>query len=194
MSLGRASVRTFTYLPVLVSLIVLGGCVQTGRFDFNPFRGQQSGGGVGQEPIEPIEPIRTGPVDSTALPPLDGEGGVMQTPGVVMSHPVNTAPSVPTGPVITTPTWRTMVGSWTAKDANGTCKVRLQSDSTLDFYRASTSGCANKDLSRVSSWEYRGGEVYLYQPGGTVAARLKGGAGNLEGVLTNSGAGLSLTK
>ena len=47
----------------------------------------------------------------------------------------------------------------------------------LDLYRASASGCANQDLSRVNAWDYRDGEVYLYQTGGAVAARLRGSSG-----------------
>jgi len=97
-------------------------------------------------------------------------------------------------PAIVTPAWRTMVGPWKAQDSAGTCKVNLSSTATLDFYKASTSGCANKDLAKVSSWEYRDGEVYLYQSGGTVAARLKGGNQQLDGVLQSSGAALTMSK
>src|SRR3712207_7504094 len=47
----------------------------------------------------------------------------------------------------------------------------LSSTPALDLYRASASGCSNQDLSRVNAWDYRDGEVYLYQTGGAVAAR-----------------------
>jgi hypothetical protein len=72
--------------------------------------------------------------------------------------------------------------------------VQLSSAPALDLYKASTSGCSNKDLARISAWEYRDGEVYLYQPGGAVAARLRGGSGSLEGVLAKSGAPLRMTR
>jgi hypothetical protein len=72
--------------------------------------------------------------------------------------------------------------------------MSLSSAPALDLYRASASGCANKDLARVTAWDFRDGEVYLYQPGGAVAARLRGGAGGLEGVLAKSGAPLSLAR
>jgi hypothetical protein len=46
----------------------------------------------------------------------------------------------------------------------------------------------------VSAWDFRDGEVYLYQPGGAVAARLRPAAGSLDGVLAKSGAPLSLSR
>lgn len=86
------------------------------------------------------------------------------------------------------------VGSWTAREASGTCKVNLSSTPSLDLYRASAGGCSNKELSRVTSWDFRDGEVYLFQPGGAVAARLRPGGGGLNGVLSKSGAPLTLTR
>jgi hypothetical protein len=44
----------------------------------------------------------------------------------------------------------------------------------------------------VNAWDYRDGEVYLYQTGGSVAARLRGSSSSLSGVLAKSGAPLSL--
>ena len=64
----------------------------------------------------------------------------------------------------------------------------------LDLYKASASGCPNKDLSKVTAWDYRDGEVYLYQPGGTVAARLRQGGGALDGALSKSGASLAMVR
>jgi hypothetical protein len=88
-----------------------------------------------------------------------------------------------------------MIGGWTARDATGgTCRVQLSSSPALDLYRASTSGCSNKDLSRINAWDYRDGEVYLYQPGGAVTARLRSGGDGMTGVLAKSGAPLSLTR
>ncbi|MGO4175367.1 AprI/Inh family metalloprotease inhibitor [Bosea sp. TAF32] len=88
-----------------------------------------------------------------------------------------------------------MVGGWTAREATGgSCRIQLSSTPTLDLYRASSSGCANRDLQKITAWDYRDGEVYLYQQGGTVAARLRGGPSSLDGAVTKSGAGLSLSR
>lgn len=89
-----------------------------------------------------------------------------------------------------------VVGSWTAREATGgSCRVSLSSAPALDLYRASASGCTNKDLQKVNAWDYRNGEVYLYQQGGTVVARLRANdAGSMSGAVTKSGASLSLNR
>jgi hypothetical protein len=93
------------------------------------------------------------------------------------------------------PTSRTaMVGNWKASVAGGTCRVQLSSSPSLDLYRASVSSCPSQDLSKVYAWDYRDGEVYLYQTGGAVAARLRGSPSALNGVLAKSGAPLSLSR
>jgi hypothetical protein len=114
-------------------------------------------------------PVGPAPLDVAALPPA-------------------TAPVAPSGR-------SAVVGAWTARDAaGGTCRVQLSSAPALDLYRASSSGCANGDLAGVTAWDYRDGEVYLYQRGGTVAARLRTGGGALAGVLAKSGAPLTLSR
>jgi hypothetical protein len=89
-----------------------------------------------------------------------------------------------------------VVGGWTAREATGgSCRVTLSSTPALDLYRANASGCANRDLQKVTAWDYRDGEVYLYQPGGSVAARMRVGDGaSLSGVIARSGANLSMTR
>ena len=64
----------------------------------------------------------------------------------------------------------------------------------MDRYRASATGCANRDLASITAWDFRDGEAYLYQPGGAVAARLRTASGSLEGVLAKSGAPLTLAR
>lgn len=88
-----------------------------------------------------------------------------------------------------------VVGNWTAREATGgSCRVSLSSSPALDLYRASASGCSNRDLQRVTAWDYRDGEVYLYQQGGTVIARMRSTGGALDGAITKSGAALSMSR
>jgi hypothetical protein len=89
-----------------------------------------------------------------------------------------------------------VIGGWTAREATGgTCRVTLSSSPALDLYRASASGCANKELQKVSAWDYRDGEVYLYQPGGAVAARMRvNDSSSISGSIARSGAGLTLSR
>jgi hypothetical protein len=89
-----------------------------------------------------------------------------------------------------------VIGNWTAQEATGgSCRVQLSSSPSLDLYRASANGCSNRDLQQVNAWDYRDGEVYLYQRGGSVVARLRvGSAGSMNGAITKSGAGLSMNR
>lgn len=88
-----------------------------------------------------------------------------------------------------------LVGGWTARDATGSsCRMQLSSTPALDLYRASASGCTNRDLAAITAWDLRDGEVYLYQRGGTVAARLRQSGGGFNGVLTKSGATVSIAR
>jgi hypothetical protein len=49
-------------------------------------------------------------------------------------------------------------------------------------------------LQRVTAWELRGDEVYLYEPGGGIAARLKKSGSSFEGSASKTGAPLTLSK
>jgi hypothetical protein len=157
------------------------------------------------------------------LPPA-GPGGVTATPGIppigstvpidpepprapprqaapVVSEPAPAPPPQvasrpePAAPSSAAPTRSSVTGNWTAREASGSnCKVTLSSTPTLDLYKASSSGCQSRELQRVSAWELRGDEVYLYEPGGGVAARLKQSGRNFEGSAAKTGAPVSLQK
>src|SRR5688572_28014655 len=172
--------KSWSSLALIASMLLLCGC-STARLAGYPAgpvadaavplpeaMEAQPSGTVIAEPLPPLEgyPAEPGPVDVAALPPRAAPSGRSA-----------------------------VVGAWTARDASGaSCRVQLSSSPALDLYRASASGCGNKDLARVTAWDYRDGEIYLYQPGGTVTARLRGGGGSLAGVMSKSGAPLSLSK
>lgn len=162
------------------------------------------------EPVEPItEAMPAGPVTSEPLPPLAGAPSVTGSGPNVAVADVPIMPGSP-GPVQemrpaasatprqvanASPSRSSNVGAWNAREATGTnCRVQLSSSPALDLYKASASGCANKDLAKITAWDFREGEVYLYQQGGTVAARLRSAGSSLEGVLAKSGAPLTLVR
>ncbi|WP_420846319.1 AprI/Inh family metalloprotease inhibitor [Microvirga brassicacearum] len=148
---------------------------------------------------QPIEAVPSGPVTSAPLAPIDGQplppmGGGGLPPTDMAGLPPASAPVAPAAPAPGA-TRTAMVGNWTAREASGgSCRIQLSSSPALDLYRASASGCGNQDLSKVNAWDYRDGEVYLYQQGGSVAARLRGTSGALNGVLAKSGAPLTLAR
>ncbi len=147
----------------------------------------------------PVEAIPSGSVTSEPLAPIPGSGPVASIPDVPSTPPLSGGnPGPAPGPVVVAnaaPSRSGAIGTYTARDATGAnCRVTLSSAATLDLYRASASGCANKDLGRITAWDFRDGEVYLYQPGGSVAARLRSEGGSLNGVIAKSGAPLTLTR
>lgn len=189
----------------------------------NPFGGSDRFGGNARPPqAAPVEPgaVQAAPLPQvsrqdlapppgvSAVPaqPADGLQGGMNspvTPGSSASGttPQQTAKLDPPKPAdqddapASRPTQTSVTGNWTARDASGaSCRVTLSSVAKLDLYGASSSGCANKDLQRITAWELRGDDVYLYEPGGAVAARLKAGGRSLSGALAKSGAPLTLSK
>ncbi len=171
---------------------------------------------------EPLPPPGGYPVASAppagqpgALPPPQDPYYTPAAPGMPQETPPPAAPQtsdVPTlrsggGPIATLGAGSTtarpavtsrdgVIGNWTAREATGgSCRVQLSSAPALDLYRANASGCSNRDLQKVTAWDYRDGEVYLYQQGGTVVARLRtSGGGAMDGAVTKSGAALSLSR
>lgn len=191
----RPSLPTFAALCLSATL---GACAST-RLESPRARAPS------QAPLDSVQAVPSGTVTAAPLAPPPGASASPDAPPLpgaqanaapntptVIAEPV--APPPPPPPVVTSGR-ASVVGSWDARDATGgSCKVTLSSAPALDLYKASASGCPNKDLARVSAWDFRDGEVYLYQPGGTVAARLRQGGGALEGALTKSGATLALAR
>jgi hypothetical protein len=195
------STRSVVALAATVSAaLALGACssARLGGGFGGPIRSAQAGTPAPLPEPDPVEAVPSGPVTSAPLPPLAGQPGDIMAPGttdIAALPPSAAAPTLAPTPTPSPGGRSSLVGGWTARDAAGTsCRVNLSSSPALDLYRASSSGCANADLSRVTAWDYRDGEVYLYQPGGNVAARLRTGGGGLSGVLAKSGAPLSLAR
>lgn len=149
----------------------------------DPIASAVPSGSVSSEPLAPP----SGPAAVADVPVMPGSPRQVETLGGSGGGGGGQAPPVSTRSAA--------IGGWTAREASGTsCRINLSSTPSLDLYRASASGCANKDLARITAWDFRDGEVYLYQPGGSVAARLRPATGSLSGVLSKSGAPLTLSR
>jgi hypothetical protein len=168
-----------------------------------------SAGAISTAPVEsqPLPPPVYPGSQPTTVPALPGQTATADVPRIEPSQPAT--PEQIGGnagtQIATLGTGRAsapvsnrdgVIGGWTAREANGsTCRVTLSSSPALDLYRASAGACANKELQKVTGWDYRDGEVYLYQPGGAVAARLRvNDRASLSGAVTRSGAGLTMSR
>jgi hypothetical protein len=189
--------RGFALTATLCAALALGACSST-RLGGSPIRSANAAPVVNPEPVEaiPSAPIESAPLAPIAGQPLPPVAGAPMAPGMGTAPGGTEVAGLPpaAAPAPAAPSSRTsMVGNWTVRDASGaSCRIQLSSSPALDLYRASASGCSNQDLSKVNAWDYRDGEVYLYQTGGSVAARLRGSSSSLSGVLAKSGAPLSL--
>lgn len=133
--------------------------------------------------FQPTAPATPPPAPRTIeTPTMQGGATDVATLGAANAQPASSRDSV--------------IGGWTAREATGgSCRVTLSSSPALDLYRASTQGCANRELQKVNAWDFRDGEVFLYQPGGGVAARLRASNRSaMSGVIARSGAGLTMAR
>jgi len=154
-----------------------------------------------EEPVAAAPPSRSTTVTAEPLPAPNYPGS---SPSVIVAPPADAAPaprpaeprvaSLP--PAVSSGPSRTAVtGAWTLREGSGsTCRVQLSSSPSLDLYKASAAGCGSQDLQRITAWDYRDGEVFLYAPGGNVVARARGEGGALAGAVTRSGAPISLSR
>lgn len=134
-------------------------------------------------PIDP--PSEPKPVErAPARPPVEEE------------RPAQTAARPEPAPRQEAPPTRTNVtGNWSAREASGgACRVTLSTTPTLDLYKASSAGCKTREMQRVTAWELRGEEIYLYETGGSVAARLRKSGSNYEGASAKTGAPIVMSK
>jgi Protease inhibitor Inh len=153
--------------------------------EVSPQPGQIGQAGIGADPLDPNAPLNG---EQGTIAPTPG-GNSTPTPRVA-SLP-KSEPAAPRAP-----TRNGVTGNWTLSEASGgRCKATLSSAPALDLYKASTSGCKSREMQRITAWELRGSDIYLYEQGGAVAAKLQQGGGNsFSGATAKSGAPVTLSK
>lgn len=204
--------KIFGILPLL-ALPLLAGCESSMRLP--PF-GSPFGSSATQASPPPVQaapapqvqaaPLAP-PVSQQALPPPPGtqtaetlQGGQQpafgEPPRQATLEPPKTATAPKDEGPPPAPTRTGVTGNWSVTEASGgACRITLSSAPKLDLYGAGTSGCQSREMQRVTAWELRGDEVYLYESGGAVAARLRAsGARRFDGALAKTGAPVSLAK
>jgi hypothetical protein len=140
--------------------------------------------GMGGDPLNPTVPLENGDI----IAPTPGGNSTPGSRVAALPRPEPAAPRAPTRNGVT--------GNWTLSEASGgRCKATLSSAPALDLYKASTSGCKSREMQRITAWELRGSDIYLYEQGGAVAAKLQQGGGNsFSGATAKSGAPVTLSK
>jgi hypothetical protein len=198
---GQTSRLALRATVLAATVLALAAC-QSARFG-GPQRPAvaTSPGVITTTPLEPGIAAPAGIVEAEPLAPPPGTGvlgdGLTQSGQIVSDVPASPQVAAIPSPAPAQPrvSRTTFVGTWRASEpGGGSCRVTLSSSPSLDLYRASTSGCSNEDLSRISAWDLRNDEIYLYRQGGAVAARLRASPGAMQGVLSRSGAPVALAR
>ena len=145
-----------------------------------PISGSQLPGGVVAPAAGDLTPSQT-----------SGQTKIASATGI--KRAATQVPEAPAAPE--KPSQSRLTGSWSlAQGSGGKCKLILSNAPALDLYKAQTSGCAT-GLTKVNAWELRGDEIYLYEQGGGVAARLKQSSNSsFNGAAAKSGAPVSISK
>lgn len=134
----------------------------------------------------PIQPVQTGNVQTTDLPPIAGTTTIETTPAAPPSVPGNTAAldtgTTPSGPgfvlddvgapgnttsgreLSATATMQELLGGWTILVGAEQCRLNLTytARGATGRYRASTPACSEPTLATVTSWQLLGNQIQLY--------------------------------
>jgi hypothetical protein len=163
------------YLVAVVLCSTLAGCGSIGAVGV-PWGGDRQV--VQQQPAPLPPPTTTAPVQTAALPPLDGTASTM--PGGTSAGGFQSEPLTPPAgaQAAMTPSsggevGRTdLLGGWTITSAGDSCQLFMTLTSWTGGYRASTRGCTTDLLKSISAWNLQGAEVVLAGQGGSPVARL----------------------
>jgi hypothetical protein len=168
--------------------------VASPRVEPTPLPGDEEGPLVAPGASAPDDTLAPGAPSVT--PPQRVAVATPATPGVA-------APGAPVTPTVTTPrppapapatTSSRVVGGWKVAEQNGTnCRLTLSSAPFVDLSRASTSGCGT-GLAKVNAWKLDKGEIVLFETGGAVAARLRGGGSTFNGASVKTGAPVTISR
>ncbi len=168
-------------------------------------------GPAGRPPLPPEEPdlgpgLSSGPVTSAPLAPPPGAAGapvVANPSGPIMAEPSPAAAGAAAGRDRTAarPSCgldRRPLGGGRRLDRQGRDRRELQGEPRQHPgarpLQGLVRGLRQQGPRQGHRLDYRDGEVYLYQPGGTVAARLRPAGGAMDGALSKSGAPLAMVR
>lgn len=155
------------YLVPGALAIMLAGCGSIGAIGLPWKRSEPA--------PSPVEPAVLPPVESSGLPPPDGDTMVADLPDETsepLPQPGETA--LASAPPATGGLGRTdLLGGWTIAAGGDSCQLFMTLTSWTGGYRASTRGCNSDLLKSISAWNLEGGQVVLSGQGGSTIARLQ---------------------
>lgn len=137
-----------------------------------------------QPDVQALDPVPSGQIDQSALPPpeplTDGENQVVEATNPIDSEQqdittigeqavAGPAPGETSGILL----GRTdLLGGWTVETAADNCQLFMSLTTWSGGYRATTRGCTSAAMQAVSAWNLAGQQVSLMDSGGISVARL----------------------
>ena len=196
--------RTFGLALVTVSVAALGACSPTS------FGGDRPTVATPPPPtVAPIQPVQTGNVQTTDLPPIAGTttiettpaspsvpgntaaldgaaNGTASGPGFVLDD-VDGAPGNTTGGrnLSGNTTMEQLLGGWTILVGAEQCRLNLTytASGSTGRYRASTPACSEPTLATVTSWQLLGNQIQFYNQAGEIVGTLLKSGNRFVGTL-----------
>ena len=87
-----------------------------------------------------------------------------------------------------------LLGGWTITAAGDSCQLFMTLTTWSGGYRASTKGCGNAALQKISAWNMEGNQVQLLNDSGTTVARLYPASKTLFNGQTEGGGPVSVSR
>jgi hypothetical protein len=140
-------------------------------------------GGDRSRPAPPPAPLAAAPTGSVSAAPLPPPpASTVPTTAAQPSGLAALDPSLQGGtvPAAAAPAAASQVevgrtdllGGWTINAAGETCQLFMTLTTWSGGYRASTRGCKNPELQKISAWNLEGSQVQLFNDSNTTVARL----------------------
>jgi hypothetical protein len=152
-----------------VTALVSAGCISM------PFGGGDS---RREAAPAPVAAAPAGALTAAALPPPPGGPAAATTPppsGLAALDPgmQGTAAAAPAPAATDVEVGRTdLLGGWTLASGGDSCQLFMTLTTWSGGYRASTKGCSNAALQKISAWNMEGKQVQLLNDSGATVARL----------------------
>ena len=156
------------------AILTVGCCVLIAGCSALPFRGEGRRAAAPPPPPAPLAAAPAGSVSAAPLPPPAGAPGAPS--GLAALDPASQgAPPLDAGAPAAqgVQVGRTdLLGGWTISAAGETCQLFMTLTTWSGGYRASTKGCTNPAIQKISAWNMEGTQVQLLDDTNATVARL----------------------
>lgn len=155
--------RVSTFATLGAVALLAGGCIGPFARD-NPSPQRLS------QPPQVVAAAPVGQVTSTPLPPPPGAATSPLGTNTASLDPGIGAGATAAGSVEVGRT--DLLGGWTIASGGDSCQLSMTLTTWSGGYRASTRGCTNPALQKVSAWNMEGRQIMLLDDSGGTVARL----------------------